>query len=85
MGATEAEAGHRRRTAEKVTQKERPTRRGIAFWLVAGDGSVLLRRRPERGLLGGSMEIPSTDWKEGEWPEDEPAGAFLFRAPTGSR
>ena len=26
------------------------------------------------------MEIPSTDWKEGEWPEDEPAGAPILGA-----
>ncbi|MCE2509788.1 MAG: A/G-specific adenine glycosylase [Alphaproteobacteria bacterium] len=45
----------------------RPTRHGIAFWLRRGDGAVLLRRRPERGLLGGMMEIPSTDWRPGAW------------------
>ncbi|HKX08256.1 MAG TPA: NUDIX domain-containing protein, partial [Stellaceae bacterium] len=28
------------------------------------DGSVLLRRRPEQGLLGGMIEVPSTDWQE---------------------
>lgn len=60
---------------KKSPKKGRPTRRGIAFWLLADDGSVLLRRRPEQGLLGGMMEIPSTDWKEGGWPEGEPAGA----------
>ena len=42
----------------------RPTRRGIAFWAVRPDGSVLLRRRPEQGLLGGMIEVPSTDWQE---------------------
>ncbi|MGB1547190.1 MAG: A/G-specific adenine glycosylase [Alphaproteobacteria bacterium] len=45
----------------------RPTRHGIAFWLRRGDGAVLLRRRPEQGLLGGMMEIPSTDWRQGKW------------------
>ena len=28
------------------------------------DGAVLLRRRPEKGLLGGMMEVPSTAWRE---------------------
>ncbi|HKF70937.1 MAG TPA: A/G-specific adenine glycosylase [Stellaceae bacterium] len=42
----------------------RPTRRGIAFWAVRPDGSVLLRRRPEQGLLGGMVEVPSTEWQE---------------------
>ena len=44
-----------------------PTRRGTAFWVERGDGAVLLRRRPEKGLLGGMMEVPSTDW--GEQPQ----------------
>jgi A/G-specific adenine glycosylase len=26
------------------------------------DGRVLLRRRPEKGLLGGMMEVPGSDW-----------------------
>ena len=43
---------------------EKPTRRGVAFWIERPDGSVLLRRRPESGLLGGMMEVPSTEWRE---------------------
>ncbi len=39
-----------------------PTRHGIAFWIERHDGAVLLRRRPEKGLLGGMMEVPSTGW-----------------------
>jgi len=42
---------------------DRPTRRGIAFWAIRPDGSVLLRRRPESGLLGGMIEVPSTEWR----------------------
>lgn len=40
---------------------KKPTRRGYAFW---GEysGHVWLRRRPEEGLLGGMMEVPSSDW-----------------------
>ncbi len=47
-------------------KKPRPLRRGIVFWAVNRDGAVLLRRRPEKGLLGGMMEFPSTEWREGE-------------------
>jgi A/G-specific adenine glycosylase len=39
-----------------------PTRYGAAFWIERPDGAVLLRRRPEKGLLGGMMEVPSTPW-----------------------
>src|SRR5204862_3886940 len=36
----------------QAEKPERPLRHGVAFWLSRGDGAVLLRRRPERGLLG---------------------------------
>jgi len=45
----------------KAPKTAQPVRRGIAFW-VERDGALLLRRRPERGLLGGMMEVPSTPW-----------------------
>ena len=46
---------------------ERPLRHGVAFWLTRADGAVLLRRRPEKGLLGGMTEIPSTPWRPTPW------------------
>lgn len=46
----------------KPARRPVPTRKGVAFWIERGDGAVLLRRRPEKGLLGGMMEIPSTRW-----------------------
>ena len=52
----------------KTPKKQKPTRRGIAFWAVTQDGSVLLRRRAESGLLGGMMEVPSSDWIEASIP-----------------
>jgi A/G-specific adenine glycosylase len=58
----------------KQAKPERPTRRGVAFWVVRKDGAVLLRRRPEKGLLGGMMEIPSTAWREEAWDLAEAAG-----------
>jgi A/G-specific adenine glycosylase len=55
----------------KTPKKAKPTRRGVAFWLEDAEGRVLLRRRPEKGLLGGMTEIPSTDWSEEEPREAE--------------
>ncbi|MBV8650259.1 MAG: A/G-specific adenine glycosylase, partial [Alphaproteobacteria bacterium] len=60
---------------------EKPTRRGIAFWAVRPDGAVLLRRRPEKGLLGGMMEIPSTPWRTAPWSADEARAAAPLVAP----
>lgn len=67
----------------KKEKKAVPTRRGVAFWIEREDGAVLLRRRPEKGLLGGMMEVPSTAWgAEPVSPEDEaPLAAVWKRLP----
>ena len=54
---------------------ERPLRYGVAFWLSRGDGAVLLRRRPEQGLLGGMIELPSTPWRSEAWTATESVAA----------
>ncbi|MDA0229033.1 MAG: A/G-specific adenine glycosylase [Proteobacteria bacterium] len=51
----------------KTPRPERPLRHGMAFWTVRGDGRILLRRRPENGLLGGLMEVPTSAWCETPW------------------
>lgn len=57
----------------RAPKPARPTRYGIAFWTVRKDGAVLLRRRPEKGLLGGMMEVPSTAWRTAPWSLAEAA------------
>ena len=52
----------------KAPKAERPVRHGVAFWAVNNAGEVLLRRRPEKGLLGAMMEVPSTAWRSEPWP-----------------
>src|SRR3546814_1085507 len=53
----------------------KPTRRAVAFWLQAPGGEILLRRRPEQGLLGGMMEVPSTPWRAAPWDAAEARAA----------
>lgn len=55
----------------KLPKKQKPTRHGVAFWLENSDRAVWVRKRPEKGLLGGMVEIPSTDWRETLWTEEE--------------
>jgi A/G-specific adenine glycosylase len=55
----------------QTAKPERPLRHGVSFWLSRLDGAVLLRRRPEKGLLGGMIELPSTPWRETPWSIDE--------------
>jgi A/G-specific adenine glycosylase len=59
-------AARRRGIAQDLPRKPpkrlRPTRHGAAFWIERADGAVLLRRRADKGLLGGMIEVPSSDW-----------------------
>ena len=61
-------------------KRARPTRRGMVFWAVRDDGAVLLRRRPDEGLLGGMMEVPSTPWREAAWTVAEARGHAPVKA-----
>lgn len=62
----------------KTPKKAKPTRRGTCFFLIDGEGSILLRRRPESGLLGGMQEVPSSPWIE----EPMPGGDVGVHAPV---
>ena len=55
----------------RLPKAERPTRHGVAFCLFDNAGRLLLRRRPEKGLLGGMIEVPSTPWRADHWPAEE--------------
>jgi A/G-specific adenine glycosylase len=45
----------------KEPKKAGALRRGAAFVVVRGD-ELLVRSRPEKGLLGGMTEVPGSDW-----------------------
>jgi len=64
----------------KAPKAEKPTRHGVAFWAVNAEGAVLLRRRPEKGLLGGMIEVPSTEWRSTPWTAEEAAGLAPVKA-----
>ena len=51
----------------RAPKPPRPLRHGVSFWLMRADGAVLLRRRPETGLLGGMIELPTTPWRDRPW------------------
>ena len=47
----------------KPEKKARPQRRGEVYAVFRG-GDVLVERRPDRGLLGGMLALPTTEWLE---------------------
>lgn len=59
----------------KALKPNRPVRSGIAFLALREDGHVLLRRRPDAGLLGGMLEVPSTPWTD-----EAPSARGVMRA-----
>ncbi len=53
---------HPQRYPVKAVKKEKPHRNGTAWW-IEYDKKVLLIRRPNKGLLGGMLALPSCDWR----------------------
>ncbi len=49
----------------KAPKKTGELRRGAAFVVTRGD-ELLVRTRPEKGLLGGMTEVPTSEWLAGQ-------------------
>ncbi|HEX8570419.1 MAG TPA: A/G-specific adenine glycosylase [Caulobacteraceae bacterium] len=54
-------AGEQERYPVKAAKADRPRRYGAAYVLTRG-AEVALVRRPAKGLLGGMLGLPTTDW-----------------------
>jgi len=65
----------------KAAKPAKPWRFGIAYLGVRADGAVLMERRPARGLLGGMLGLPGSDW--GESPEPRPPFAAPWSCAGG--
>lgn len=52
----------------KTPKKPKPTRYGIAYIARRADGAWLLETRPDKGLLGGMLGWPTTDWSDDPTP-----------------
>jgi len=63
-------AGTQETYPRKTPKKAGKTRYGAAFVLMREDGAVLVRTRPARGLLGGMVEVPTSEWSAGYKAED---------------
>ena len=72
----------------RAPRPARPRRHGIVYWAerasAEGRGrEVLLRRRPEHGLLGGMMEFPSHGWNGTGEDDDGPPLAADWQPVKG--
>ena len=57
------ERGDQETFPRKAPKAEGRLRRGAAFVALRVDGRVLLRRRPDKGLLASMMEVPGSEWQ----------------------
>lgn len=67
-------AGTQSELPNKTPKKPKPTRFGHVYIAHRTDGAFLLERRPDKGLLGGMLGWPGSDWS------DSPATAPPFPA-----
>lgn len=67
---------------KKTPKKPKPTRQGIVYIAQSRDGTWLLERRPDKGLLGGTLGWPGTAWAE-EPPVPAPPFSASWRAVDG--
>ncbi|CUH64563.1 putative A/G-specific adenine glycosylase YfhQ [Thalassovita gelatinovora] len=60
---------------KKLPKKPKPIRLGIAYVGRRTDGAFLLQRRPDKGLLGGMLGWPGSEWAEIPPQESPPVAA----------
>lgn len=78
MGACAARAaGVQAELPYKTPKKPKPTRLGIAYVAQRADGAYLLETRPDKGLLGGMLGWPGSEW--GNDPAPNPPLAADWR------
>ncbi len=69
--------------AEQLPRKrqkgEKPQRSGVVYWIEDGAGNVLLHRRPEKGMLGGMVGFPTTEWSKSHEAFPEPSGLKVHK------
>ncbi len=69
----------------KAKAKAKPRRAGAVFFAHRSDGAFLARRRPPKGLLASTVELPGTPWTTdgpgASWPDDAPLEIGWRRVP----
>ncbi len=67
-------SGHPEAWPKKRLKAERPRRFGVAY-VLERDGRIGLVRRPPRGLLGGMLALPTSEWRAAPLSEAEALAA----------
>jgi len=64
-------AGTMAELPKKTPKKAKPTRHGTVYLGQRSDGAWLLETRPEKGLLGGMLGWPGSDWIDSSLPHPD--------------
>ncbi len=67
---------------KKRPKPAKPTRYGVAYVVQRSDGAILLEIRPQKGLLGGMLALPTTEWTEADATETPPINAKWSTLPA---
>ncbi len=63
----------------KLPKKTKPTRFGYVYFARRADGALLLETRPDKGLLGGMLALPTSEWNDA--PTEAPPLATHWHDP----
>ena len=63
----------------KAKKAERPRRHGVAY-VLSSTGQIALVRRPPKGLLGGMLALPTSDWRAERFSDAEAMAAAPIAA-----
>ena len=55
-------AGDMEAFPKKLPKAARPQRYGLCYVMIDKQGRIALEKRPEKGLLGGMVQVPTSDW-----------------------
>ena len=56
----------------RAAKNEKPTRFGHVFIIRNKEGAIFFERRPQKGLLGGMLGLPTSDWLAQKPPTRKP-------------
>lgn len=63
------QAGTAAELPKKTPKKKQPIRHGYAYVVRRTDGAWLLETRPDKGLLGGMLAFPCSEWTDDPQPD----------------
>ncbi|NNK67967.1 MAG: A/G-specific adenine glycosylase [Rhodobacteraceae bacterium] len=79
QGCAGRSAGHAESLPAKLPKTPKPVRLGYVYLVQRNDGAWLLETRPDKGLLGGMLGWPVSEWSEN--PVEDPPLAANWQDP----